>query len=99
MILGSGNSWALSLPQLDTSVQILFLLSTDLVSKNRTPGSKAPPYSFIPKPGDFGTVENLDGQVGEDNKRFGDVTVKFMHEDEILPCKSICKFRSISYCR
>lgn len=81
------TSWALSLPQLDTSVPNSVSLSTDLVSKIEHLEARLRPTPSSQNQVIFGTVENLDGQVGEDNKRFGDVTVKFMHEDEILHAK------------
>ena len=78
------TSWALRLPQLDTSIPNSVSLSTDLVQKIERLEARLRPVPLSKNQVIFGTVENLDGQMGEDNKRFGDVTVKFIHEDEIL---------------
>jgi hypothetical protein len=76
--------WALNLEQTDKSILKPITLKPDLIPQIERLEARLRPVPLSKNQVIFGTVENLDGQMGEDNKRFGDVTVKFIHEDEIL---------------
>jgi len=79
--------WALNLEQTDKSVLKPVTLKPDLIPQIERIESILRPVPLSQRQVIYGTVETLDGQIGDDNKRSGDVTIKFIHEDEILFAK------------
>ncbi|KAB8035633.1 hypothetical protein GCL60_16935 (plasmid) [Silvanigrella paludirubra] len=81
--------WALNLEQTDKSVLKSIILKPDLIPQIERLEARLRPTPPSQNHAIYGTVENLDGQIGDDNKRSGDVTIKFIHDDEILFAKVI----------
>ncbi|WP_397602083.1 hypothetical protein [Silvanigrella sp.] len=81
--------WALNLEQTDKSILKPITLKPDLIPQIERLEAKLRPTPPSQNHAIYGTVENLDGQIGDDNKRSGDVTIKFIHDDEILFAKVI----------
>ncbi|WP_338636939.1 hypothetical protein [Spirobacillus cienkowskii] len=80
-------SWALKLPQHDLGIPTSVSLTTDLIQKIECIEEKLRPTLLTQNQMIFGTIETLDGQMGDDNRRSGDVTIRFLHDDEILNAK------------
>jgi hypothetical protein len=76
--------WALTLEQKETDFPNTVTLTPDLVSKIEKLEARLRPALHSQTQTIFGTVEALEGQLGQDSKRFGDVLIRFLLDEEIV---------------
>jgi hypothetical protein len=76
--------WATKLPQMDPALPSSIMLKPELVSNIERIEQRLRPSITMHKFEVFGTIESLEGEIGENGKRSGDVTLRFLIEEEIL---------------
>jgi hypothetical protein len=82
--------WALTLTQQELNVPSTISFAPALISKIEHIEAKLRPAFLSQTQKIFGTVESLEGQLGEDSKRFGEISIRFLlDEDSVLARASV----------